>query len=189
MPHTDIKRLHYINQQWKYCIVCRIKKVEYGIAAPKITKGLANGRLLIIDLVQDTPKYPSTLIFLQLFYHLFTVTQTIMRVIPCIKYYWIRLIVGQAGQPAVCRHPFKTFNRSVKLIIYLPCLVIVCFGNVRAFFSGIENNTDFLKARFRFLLVRLMSLISTDFLKSNLTKFAVIWVRRHQNAGFLSPIS
>lgn len=67
-------------------LFCRIKKVEYGIAASKITKGLANGRLLIIDLVQDTPKYPSTLIFLQLFYRLFTVTQTIMRVIPCIKY-------------------------------------------------------------------------------------------------------
>ena len=49
--------------------------------------------------------------------------------------------MGQAGQPAVCRHPFKTFNRSVKLIVYLPCLVIVCFGNVRAFFSGIENNS------------------------------------------------
>ena len=26
-----------------------------------------------------------------------------------------------------------------------------------------------------------------DFLKSNLTKFAVIWVKRRQKAGFLSP--
>lgn len=70
-----------------YCL--QNKKVEYGIAASKITKGLANGRLLIIDLVQDTPKYPSILIFLQLFqlfYHLFTVTQTIIWVISCIKY-------------------------------------------------------------------------------------------------------
>lgn len=83
-----------------------------------------------------------------------------MRVIPCIKYKWIRLIVGQAGPQAVCRHSFKTFNRSVGLIVYLPCLVIVCFGNVRAFFPGIENNIDFLKALFRFLMVRLTSLIS-----------------------------
>ena len=27
----------------------------------------------------------------------------------------------------------------------------------------------------------------TDFLKTNLTKFAVIWVKRRQKAGFLAP--
>ena len=29
----------------------------------------------------------------------------------------------------------------------------------------------------------------TDFLKTNLTKFAVIWVKRRRKAGFLSPVS
>ena len=38
-----------------YCL--QKKRVEYSIAASKITKGLANGRLLIIDLHSQISKY------------------------------------------------------------------------------------------------------------------------------------
>ena len=34
-----------------------------------------------------------------------------------------------------------------------------------------------------------MNICLADFLKTNLTKFAVIWVKKRQKAGFLSPRS
>ena len=34
-----------------------------------------------------------------------------------------------------------------------------------------------------------MRICLADFLKTNLTKFAVIWVKKRQKAGFLSPRS
>ena len=38
-------------------------------------------------------------------------------------------------------------------------------------------------------ICQLLQLYLTDFLKTNLTKYAVIIVKRRQNAGFLSPRS
>ena len=67
------------------------------------------------------------------------------------------------------------------------------------FIGGISNSNDIFKENLQQMtfarknnviaLVCMRLYISTRFLKTNLTTFAVIWVKRRQKAGFLSPIS